>query len=261
MDRIQAAFQQRRKLFIAYITAGFPSVADTVATMKLLVECGVDIIELGYPFSDPTADGPAIQFASQKALDSGFKRDDYFCALTEFRATDTTTPVVVFGYYNPIFHCGSRAFVARVRESGGDAVLIVDIPFEEQGEIRPLADEYGLHLIQLIAPTTDVGRKRRILAAATGFIYQISVRGVTGERRDGMTDVKQMIQDTRQFTKVPIAVGFGISTVDQVNSVGGVADGIVIGSAIVNTIARNPGGFHEPLRQKVRELAVAIHAL
>ena len=259
MDRITKIFNSRKKVFIPYITAGYPSVNETVDIMNILVENGADIIELGFPFSDPTADGVIIQKSSQQALQSGFQGQDYFTIIEKFRANNTDTPLVVFGYFNPIFHFGIKAYVEKIKQLGGDAFIIVDLPFEEQEEVRSVLDEFGMHLIQLIAPTTDTDRARRILSKATGFVYQISLRGVTGVRSEFAADLTENVQKIKGITSLPIALGFGISRAEQINQVLPLVDAIVVGSAIVEVIHNNLPDFHAPLKNKVQELANAIH--
>ncbi len=259
MDRIKKIFSEKAKVFVAYITAGFPSVDDTLKLMNILVDNGVDIIELGYPFSDPAADGPSIQISSQIALDKGFKRDHYFEILRKFRVNNDTNPVVVFGYLNPVYNMGIKPFVANVKESGGDALLIVDLPFEEQSEIRPDADSCGLHIIQLVSPSTNSDRMKSILESATGFVYQISIRGVTGERENIEETVTKHTREIKSQTDLPIALGFGISKAAQIESVIETVDGIVIGSSIINTIRDNMKNYEAPLIKKIRELSESIH--
>ena len=259
MDRIAQVFSSGRKAFIPYLTAGYPTVDECVTAMNILVDNGADIIELGFPFSDPTADGLTIQESSQYALERGFTLKDYFKILEVFRANHPTTPIVIFGYYNPIFHYGIEAYVKTVKQLGADALLIVDLPFEEQCEVRPIVDQHGIHLIQLIAPTTDTKRLPKILERATGFVYQISLRGVTGVRNSIEGDVVSMLKKMRKMTELPVAVGFGISTVDQIENLRSAVDGIVIGSAIVKTIGNNLPDFRNPLTNQVRSLAQAIH--
>lgn len=260
MNRIDQIFQSANKAFIPYITAGFPSVDETASIMHLLAANGADIIELGLPFSDPTADGKVIQASSQMALDRGLKLNDYFRIIESFRQTDQETPVVVFSYYNPIFHVGVEAFAARAKDAGADAFLIVDLPLEEQQEVRPALDKLGLHLIQLIAPTTPPERAERILAGASGFVYQISLKGVTGVRSSLPPDIAAHVAETKSMTSLPLAVGFGVAEAEQASAVAGVADGVVVGSALVKCIMDNQAGYREPLAALAGELAAATHA-
>ena len=260
MDRIKRVFSSGKKAFIPYITAGYPSTAGTIEIMNILAAHGADIIELGFPFSDPTADGPTIQESSQYALDHRFTLKDYFSVLEKFRSSHPNIPVVIFSYYNPIFHFGIESFVKTVHQLGADAFIIVDLPFEEQAEIRPVIDRYYMHLIQLLAPTTDDKRKQTILAQATGFVYQISLRGVTGTRDTLDFDITDTIRGVKGMTSLPVAVGFGISKAAQIKKILSSVDGIVVGSALVETIRDNLLNFHEPLIEKVRELAQATHS-
>ena len=259
MNRIDQVFAKGRKVFIPYITAGCPTVSSTLSIMNILVENGADIIELGFPFSDPTADGPVIQAAAQHALNNRFERNDYFEILTRFRENNKQTPIVVFSYINPIFHYGIEKFCNEARRAGADAMLLVDLPFEEQDDVLPITNALDLHLIQFAAPTTNAIRLRKIVEKAAGFIYQISVRGVTGARDDVARDALSMSKLIKSLTKVPLAVGFGISTSDHVKSILPNADGIIVGSAIVQLILENPANYERSLAAKVHELSVAIH--
>lgn len=259
MNRIDAFFSKGQKAFIPYLTAGFPSVDATVEVMQTLVDNGADIVELGYPFSDPTADGPTIQESSQAALDAGFTRDDYFAIIRRFRAANPETPVVVFSYYNPIFRTGVDTFAGMVAEAGGDALLIVDLPGEEQQEVLPTLRKYGLHLIQLLAPTTPDARAATLLANAGGFVYQISVRGVTGMRAELGAEPSELVARAKALTDTPVALGFGISRGEQAAGIATVADGVVVGSAIVRCIAEHGADWQPALAALTRELAEATH--
>lgn len=258
-NRIDAAFAKGDPLFIPYITAGHPDVESTIPIMHALVENGADIIELGFPFSDPTADGAVIQRSSQIALENGFLQEDYFNILEEFRKTNSETPVVVFGYFNPIFHYGVEAFVNRIAELGGDGFLIVDMPFEEQEQIRTFADAAGLHLIQLIAPTTPDDRLQRICSNASGFIYQISIRGVTGARTELASDAASLVERAKNCSDLPVALGFGVSTPEQAREISSVADAVVVGSAIVNAITAAGDSAVKDAGDICKTLAEAVH--
>jgi tryptophan synthase alpha chain len=259
MNRIDAFFSRGRKAFIPYFTAGFPSVDASVAVMQTLVDNGADIIEMGYPFSDPTADGPAIQASSQAALDAGFHRDDFFAILRQFRAANPDVPVVVFGYYNPIFRTGVETFAGMVAEAGGDGMLIVDLPGEEQDEVLPALRAHGLHLIQLLAPTTPDARAARLRENAAGFVYQISVRGVTGMRAELGAEPEKLVARAKKLTDVPVALGFGVARGEQAATIARVADGVVVGSAIVKCIAEHGAAWQPALAALTRELAEATH--
>lgn len=257
MNRIDQRFAEHAKLFIPYLTAGFPTVDATDTALDTLVENGADIIELGLPFSDPTADGPVIQASSKAALDAGFTTDHYFAILEAFRARHPGVPVVVFSYFNPIFHRGVERFADSAAAAGADAMLIVDLPFEEQPQMREILARNKMHLIQLIAPTTPDERARRILAHAGGFVYQIAVRGVTGMRRDVTDESAALVQRAKALTDVPVALGFGVSSGAQARAVAQHADGVIVGSAIVNCIADHRPDFAPALAALTRELAEA----
>jgi tryptophan synthase alpha chain len=260
VNRLDSVFKTGRKAFIPYLTAGYPTVAESVAILHHAVAHGADVLELGYPFSDPTADGPVLQVSAQVALQRGFTRPDYFAILRQFRQQDQRTPVVVFSYYNPIFHLGAERFVTTAAEAGADAMLVVDLPFEEQRELRPHLDRAGMHLIQLVAPTTPEARAREILAQATGFVYQIARLGVTGVRTELSTELAGQAARLRQWTKLPIALGFGVSTPDQAATVARFTDGVIVGSAIVKTITDHLPDYQQALVTQVQGLADAIHA-
>jgi tryptophan synthase alpha chain len=257
-NRIDTAFS-RGKLFIPYVTAGFPSVEQTDNVLDILVENGADLIELGYPFSDPTADGPVIQESSQQAIRQGFTAADYFGILERFRARHPDVPLIVFSYYNPICRVGVDTFMRTVAAAGADGLLLVDLPFEEQHEASDIIAAHGLHLIQLIAPTTPTERIGRIVANAAGFVYQVSLRGVTGVRVSLADDAAEKVQGTKALTSVPVALGFGISTAEQAASVAAAADAVVVGSAIVRAIADAAPDFAEPLGRLCADLAAATH--
>ena len=259
MNRIDQITGNGKKFFVAYYTAGFPTVAASGAILDTLVESGCDLIELGYPFSDPTADGPTIQTSSQTALENGFTRAGYFQLLQEFRARHPDVPAVVFSYSNPIFQYGIEKFVEFAKAAGADGMLVVDLPHEEQADVRAVLDRQGLHLIQLIAPTTGLERTGEILKNASGFVYQISLRGVTGVRATIATDAGENIARTRALTELPIALGFGVGTGAQARAVAAAADGVVVGSAIVTCIAENQPEHLPALRALVTELTAAFH--
>ncbi|MDQ5985220.1 MAG: Tryptophan synthase alpha chain [Syntrophus sp. SKADARSKE-3] len=239
MGRIEQKFaelkKKNEKAFIAYITAGDPDLDHTEAIIKTLETSGVDILEVGVPFSDPTADGPAIQAAAQRALKSGVTLNAILDRIAVLRQY-TQIPIVLFGYYNPIFSYGNEHFAQRAKEAGVDGILVVDLPPEEGAELRQYTDSAGLDFIALIAPTTGAKRIKSIARDATGFIYYISVTGVTGSATPEPSDIAKDIALIRQETTLPIAVGFGISTPEQAAAIAPLADGIVIGSAVVRLI-------------------------
>jgi tryptophan synthase alpha chain len=244
MNRIDAKFNElrkaRKKAFIAYITAGDPSLTKTVELVLALEQAGADIVELGVPFSDPLADGPTIQNASFRALKRGTTVPKILAAVKKIRKS-SSIPLALMTYYNPVFHFGEEKFVAAAKEAGVDGLIIPDLPIEEAGKLCRAAKAKGLSMVFFLAPTTTKERMPRIIKAATGFIYFLSVSGVTGARTSIPADLQKNIRQAKRLTKKPICVGFGISTPQQVKAVARVADGVIVGSAIVKEVQRNSG--------------------
>lgn len=244
MNRIDKKFrelrQQNRKGFIAYITAGDPNLRTTVQLIPALERAGVDILELGVPFSDPMADGATNQKAADRALKSGTSLKKILNVVRKVRGK-TNLPLILFTYMNPIFRYGWEKFVKDAKKCGVDGVLVLDLPAEESKAERKLLLSNGLKMIYLIAPTSSKNRVRLICKNASGFIYYVSRMGVTGARESVQKDVKQMITKIKQFTKLPVAVGFGISKPEHVREVTKYADAVVVGSAIVSKIEENAG--------------------
>ena len=242
MGRISEKFEVLRagneKALIVYLTAGDPSMDVTKDLILTLEKSGVDILEIGVPFSDPTADGPVIQAASQRALKNGTTLAGVLAMVSEIRKV-SQIPIVLFGYYNPIFAYGVEAFARAARDAGVDAVLVVDLPPEEAGELRIHTDTAEIDFISLVAPTTGKDRLKTILRDATGFLYYISITGVTGTAVPKIEDIAREVGKIRKLTKMPMAVGFGISSAEQAKAIGALADGIVIGSAMVKIIDEN----------------------
>lgn len=228
--------QVGRKNLVTFITAGDPSLAQTEQLMHALVEAGVDVIELGVPFSDPMADGPVIQRASERAVAQGVGLRDVLALVAQFRQSNQHTPVVLMGYANPIECMGQAAFVAQAVEAGVDGALIVDYPPEESADFARQAQASGLNIIYLVAPTTTDARMQATAAAASGFIYYVSLKGVTGAGSLDVADVQAKVARLRQFTDLPINVGFGISDADSARAVAQTADGVVIGSKIIQLV-------------------------
>jgi len=234
-ERFAALKREGRKTLVAYITAGDPDMGTTAALIPALEAAGVDVLEIGVPFSDPTADGPAIQAASRRALKGRATLAGILGMIASLRAV-TRIPIVLFGYYNPILSYGPERFAAEAAAAGVDGILVVDLPPEEAGELRQYTDPRGLAFISLIAPTTDPRRARKILKRAAGFVYYISVTGVTGTAVPRPEDVRRDVERLRMMTSLPIAVGFGISTPSQAAAIAPLADGVVVGSALVRLI-------------------------
>jgi len=242
MGRIGEKFASLRarneKALIVYLTAGDPSLDITKKIILGLERAGVDIIEIGVPFSDPTADGPVIQAASQRALKTGTTLEGVLKMVADIRKT-SQIPIVLFGYFNPIFAYGVEKFAQASQKAGVDGVLVVDLPPEEADELRIYSDAAGLDFISLVAPTTGRDRLKTILKSATGFLYYISITGVTGTAAPKIDDIAHDVAKIRKTTRMPIAVGFGISNAAQAKEIGALADGIVIGSAVVTLIDEN----------------------
>ncbi len=264
MGRIEKKFEEllsrKERALIVYLTAGDPSLDATRALALALAQAGVDILEIGVPFSDPTADGPVIQAASQRALKTGTTLAGVLSMVADIRRT-SQIPIVLFGYFNPIFAYGVEKFAASASKAGVDGALVVDLPPEEARELRAHTDAVGLDFISLVAPTTGRNRLKTILSSATGFVYYISITGVTGTAAPKIEDIAREVGRIRELTKMPIAVGFGISNAAQAEEIATVADGIVIGSAVVKLIDENRGksdlvqivsGFVNEIKKKLR---------
>jgi tryptophan synthase alpha chain len=246
MKRIASTFERLRrdgrKALIPFITAGDPDRASTVPLMRALVEAGADVIELGVPFSDPMADGPVIQRASERALRHGMSLRDVLACVREFRSADDRTPVVLMGYANPIEAMGTRAFADAAHEAGVDGVIVVDYPPEEAREVVALLDAKGIDTVFLLSPTTSDARIREVAALGRGYLYYVSLKGVTGAAHIDLDDVKRRIEQIRRHTALPIGVGFGIRDPETARRIASVADAVVIGSRLVQEIEQSPPG-------------------
>ena len=242
MTRIDAKFAklkaEGKKAFVAYIMGGDPDVGTSLQVMKGLPAAGVDIIELGMPFTDPMADGPAIQLANIRALAAKQNLPKTLQMVREFRVTDSRTPLVLMGYYNPIFAYGVERFIADAKEAGVDGLIIVDLPPEHNDELCEPAQAAGLDFIRLTTPTTDDQRLPTVLNGSSGFVYYVSVAGVTGAGAATMDHVEQAVARLRRHTDLPLCIGFGIRTPEHAADVARRADGVVVGSALVDQIAK-----------------------
>ena len=237
LDRKFAALQSEgRKAFIAFVTAGDPDPETSYAILSGLPAAGADIIELGMPFTDPMADGPSIQAASQRALKAGQTLEKTLAMVAQFRVEDDTTPVVLMGYYNPVFIYGVDRFINDAVASGVDGLIIVDLPAEEDSELCLPAMEGGLNFIRLVSPTTDDARLPNVLENTSGFVYYVSITGITGSAAPDVSKVSDNVARIKGRTNLPVAVGFGIRTPEQANAIASVADGAVVGSALVDVI-------------------------
>lgn len=233
---LQRNRQAGRKNLVTFITAGYPSLAQTEQLMHALVNAGVDVIELGVPFSDPMADGPVIQRASECAVAQGVGLRDVLALVAQFRRSNSHTPVVLMGYANPVERIGQEAFIAEAVQAGVDGALIVDYPPEESEAFAQTARAAGLNIIYLVAPTTTDARMQATAHSASGFIYYVSLKGVTGAASLDVADVQAKVARLRQFTDLPINVGFGISDASSARAVAQIADGVVIGSKLIQLV-------------------------
>jgi tryptophan synthase alpha chain len=240
MNRIDIVFDrlksEGRKGFVGFLTVGDPDLQQSEADIRSALDAGVDVLELGVPFSDPTADGPTIQAASRRALASGCTLKDVLDVVRRIRA-DYDTPIVLFGYANLFFHYGYEKICRDAAAAGVDGMLVVDLPYEESDEIRQFMSEEGLYFISLTAPTTPVERLEKILSGAQGFVYYIMVTGVTGARDSVVTGLEEHVSSLRGVTDLPVAVGFGVSSGEQAKKAAKSADAVVVGSALITAAA------------------------
>ncbi|WP_026757927.1 tryptophan synthase subunit alpha [Sediminimonas qiaohouensis] len=242
MTRIDAKFAdlraQGKKAFVAYVMAGDPDYDTSLELVKGLPGAGVDVIELGMPFTDPMADGPTIQLAGQRALAAGQTLQKTLDMAAEFRKGDDTTPIVMMGYYNPIYNRGVARFLDDARAAGIDGLIVVDLPPEEDEELCIPAAKAGLNFIRLATPTTDNKRLPKVLENTSGFVYYVSITGITGSAEAEAADVAPEVARIKSQTDLPVIVGFGINSPEKAEAIAGVADGCVVGSAIVGELAK-----------------------
>ena len=246
MSRIAATFErlqrEKRKALIPFFTAGDPNPQSTVPVMHALVAGGADVVELGVPFSDPMADGPVIQRSSERALVHGVSLKNVIGYIAEFRKRDATTPVVLFGYANPVEALGVERFADAAKNAGADGVLIVDYPPEEAETIVRLLDERALDMIFLLSPTTTEKRLSEVASFGRGYLYYVSLKGVTGAANIDLDDVKTQLARIRKHTKLPLGVGFGIRDPETARSIASIADAVVIGSRLIQEMESAPSG-------------------
>ena len=268
MSRIKTTFanlkQQGRKALIPFITAGDPKPDATLGYMHALVEAGADIIELGVPFSDPMADGPVIQKACERALLHGTRLVDVLGMVTEFRKTNNTTPVVLMGYLNPVEALGYENFVNLAAKAGLDGVLVVDLPPEEAADFSALLTAQQMDSIFLLAPTTTLERAKKICAATTGYLYYVSIKGVTGSATLDVDAVASRLNEFAGITQLPIAVGFGIRDGATAAALGAISDGVIVGSALVSKVAEfadQPEKIAPAMSQVLSEMRQALDKL
>ncbi|WP_426168180.1 tryptophan synthase subunit alpha [Sandarakinorhabdus sp. DWP1-3-1] len=234
--RFAACVAEHRAALVTFVTAGDPDLTTSAAILRALVANGADIVELGMPFTDPMADGAAIQLGNIRSLTSGTRLRDLLAMVADFRREDDATPIILMGYFNPILAYGPARFAAHARAAGLDGTIVVDLPPEEATELVPDLTAHGLHLIRLATPTTDAARLPRVLDGASGFLYYVAVAGVTGANAATATDVAEAVARLKRSTDLPIAVGFGVRTPEQAAAIAVTADAVVVGSAIVDTI-------------------------
>jgi tryptophan synthase alpha chain len=262
IDRRFAALEaEGRAGLVTYIVAGDPDAATSLALLRGLPQAGADLIELGMPFSDPMADGPAIQAAGLRALKAGMTLRGTLDLVRRFRAEDDKTPIVLMGYYNPIYRYGVESFLADAKASGVDGLIVVDLPPEEDAELCLPALTSGIDFIRLTAPTTDEARLPVVLARASGFVYYVSITGITGTKSANAADVAAAVTRLRRHTSLPVAVGFGIKTPDQAEAVARFADAAVVGTALVQRIAAHLGETGRPGAKLVDAVLADVAAL
>ena len=254
-DRLQANGQ---RAFVTYVMAGDPDEAKSMEIIKGLPAAGVDIIDLGMPFTDPMADGPTIQLAGQRALEAGMTQDKFFDTVRAFRANDDVTPIVMMGYYNPIYSRGVDRFLKEAKDAGVDGLIVVDLPPEEDSELCTPAQEAGLNFIRLATPSTDDKRLPTVLQNTSGFVYYVSITGITGAAEAQAVDVAPEVERIKSATDLPVIVGFGVKTPEAAQSIASVADGTVVGSAIVSKIA--DGESAQNVLAFVKSLADGAHS-
>jgi tryptophan synthase alpha chain len=266
-QRFAALKAEGRGALMPFLEAYDPDPATSMAILRGMPGAGADLIEIGVPFTDPMADGPTVQRAGQRGLKAGATLAGALAMVRDFRAEDTTTPVVLMGYYNPILSYGNERFCTDAAASGVDGLIIVDVPPEEADEIEPCARANDLDLIRLVAPTTDDTRLPRVLAATSGFVYYVAIKGITGTRSAESAALEEAIPRLRRFTELPIAIGFGVRSPQQAAEAARIADGAVVASALIDTLAASldeqgrarPDSVRQVLDQ-VRLLAEAVRS-
>ncbi len=257
-DKFAALKKEGRAAFVPFITAGDPDMETSFAILEQLPAAGADVIELGLPFTDPMADGPAVQASSVRALKSGASTVKVLKMVEKFRKKDKTTPIVLMGYYNPVHAYGTAKFVKDVAQAGVDGLIVVDLPMEEDEVLRVPAKAQGVDLIRFVTPTTDDARLKRIVADASGYLYYVSVAGVTGTKSVPEEEVRAALTRIKSATDLPCAVGFGIRSREQAAAIARIADGVVVGSAIVGRVADNLGHGKDRVVAEVLELTRSL---
>ncbi|WP_374590156.1 tryptophan synthase subunit alpha [Novosphingobium sp.] len=258
--RLSAAFAKGRPALVTFVTGGDPTPDATPAILDALVDGGADVIELGMPFTDPMADGPAIQAANLRSLGAGTKTADIFRIATDFRARHPQVPLVLMGYANPMTIRGPEWFAEECRKAGVDGVICVDIPPEEDPELGPALRAVGVSLIRLATPTTDDARLPAVLEGSSGFLYYVSVAGITGMQQAAVGSIAEAMARIKAKATIPVAVGFGVRTPEQASAFAKVADGVVVGSALVDLVGQHGADAAGPVRDLTKALADAVHS-
>jgi tryptophan synthase alpha chain len=261
--RFAALKREGRAALVTFITAGDPDTETSLAIAKALPAAGADVIELGMPFTDPMADGPAVQAAGVRALHAGQTMRKTLAMVREFRERDDTTPIVLMGYYNPIYIYGVETFLADAKAAGIDGLIVVDLPPEEDDELCLPALKAGLNFIRLATPTTDDKRLPAVLANTSGFVYYVSITGITGAAAADPAKVKDAVARIKRHTQLPVAVGFGVRKADQARAIAEGADGVVVGTALVEAVRQSldePGGATATTVKAVTDLVAQLAA-
>jgi tryptophan synthase alpha chain len=262
MDRRFAALKKEgRAALVTFTMAGDPDQATSLAILKALPKAGADVIEIGMPFTDPMADGPAIQAAGLRALHAGASMKNTLRLVRDFRAGDEATPIVLMGYYNPIYVYGVEKFLADAKAAGVDGLIVVDLPPEEDSELCLPALKAGINFIRLATPTTDDKRLPTVLTNTSGFVYYVSIAGITGSAAPDPAAVSSAIGRIKRHTKLPVCVGFGVRTAEQARAIAEGADGVVVGSALVDAVRKSLGPGDKPTAATVPAVADLVHEL
>jgi tryptophan synthase alpha chain len=255
MVKIKEAQRKRKKLFCVFLTLGYPGIAATERLILSSAAAGVDIIELGFPFSDPLADGPTIQYSSEQALKKHVAIEDAFALVRRLRRKGCQIPIVFFGYFNPVNSFGGKDFARDARDAGMDGLIIPDLPPEEEVLFQKECRKQKFHFIQLVAPTTSDKRARMLVKKSQGFVYSVSLRGVTGARKTLPEDLKVHLAKLMKMTSKPVLAGFGISTPGQAAAISRMSDGVIVGSAVIEHLKRGV-----PAAERfIRTMACAVH--
>jgi tryptophan synthase alpha chain len=266
MNRIDKTFKrlrkEKKKAFIPYVAAGDPDIRTTKRIVSSMEKAGADIVELGIPFSDPLADGPTIQKAIQRSLGAGCTVKKVLDMVRQLRKSNVEVPLVFMTYYNIVFNYGASRFIRDAKDSGADGIIVPDLPMEESRELTSIADKEDFHVVMLAAPTTSLGRFRKISACSRGFVYYVSLTGVTGARKSLSDRLKGDVRKLKKATSKPVCVGFGIATPAQAKDIVGASDGIIVGSAIIKVIEKNLANkklLVERVEAFARSVAKAVH--